>query len=91
MWWRFPWRKLILSVFCLVATGCEPHGSWLRPKDDEDRPSRTSDQKAVESDAAKMLSVDSDDKKSEPFFKNTRRSGGWSSEARAIESDLGVN
>jgi spore germination protein YaaH len=88
---RFPWRKLILGVFCLAATGCEPHRSWLRPQDDEAYQIRSSDKKAMESDASKMLSVDSDEKKSEPFFKNNRRSGAWSSEAREIERDLGVN
>jgi hypothetical protein len=91
MWCRFPWRKLILGACCLVAAGCEPHRSWLRPKDDEDSQVRSSGINAVDSDATKMLGVDSDEKKAEPFFKNNRRSGAWSSEARDIERDLGVN
>jgi hypothetical protein len=34
--------------------------------------------------------VDSTEKNPQPFFQNNRRSGGWSSEARDIESHLGV-
>ena len=88
---RFPWLGLVLGVLCLVPAGCETHRSWLRPKDDEDYQVRSSGIKAVDSDASKILGVDSDEKKSEPFFKNNRRSGAWSSEARSIEKDLGVN
>jgi hypothetical protein len=89
---RFPWRKLVLGVLGLVVTGCEPHGSWLRPKDDADSKVRSTGVEGVKSDASKMRSVDSDDdQKSEPFFKNNRRSGAWSSEGREIERDLGVN
>jgi hypothetical protein len=88
---RVPWRTLLLGVSCLVATGCEPHRSWLRSQDDDEHRVRSSDKTAVESDASKMIGVDSDEKKPEPFFKNNRRSGAWSSEAREIERDLGVN
>ena len=88
---RFPLLKVVLGVLCLVPTGCETHRSWLRPKDDDDIKVRSSDAKAVDSDASKILGVDSDEKKPEPFFKNNRRSGAWSSEAREIEKDLGVN
>ena len=91
MWCRFPWRRWILGLSCLVAAGCEPHRSWLRPRDDEEAQVRSYDKKAGESDASKMLGEDSDEKKPEPFFKNNRRSGAWSSEAREIEKDLGVD
>jgi hypothetical protein len=47
--------------------------------------------KAVESDTNKLMSVDSDSSNPKPFFKSDRRSGAWSSEAREIERDLGVN
>ena len=93
-------RRSMCRVLCLSAvmagmTGCETLRSWLRP-DDDDR-GRASDAddvtkpKAVESDTSKILSVDSDSSNPKPFFKSDRRSGAWSSEAREIEKDLGVN
>jgi hypothetical protein len=88
---RFSWPRLILGALCLVPIGCETHRSWLRPQDDDDLKGRASDAKAVDSDTSKIPSVDSDEKKPRPFFENSRRSGGWSSEARDIERDLGVN
>jgi hypothetical protein len=75
--------------------GCETLRSRLRPGD-EDR-ARVSDAadvtkpKAVESDTSKIMSVDSDSNNPRPFFKSDRKSGAWSSEAREIEKDLGVN
>ncbi|MGC8641482.1 MAG: hypothetical protein ACP5XB_16580 [Isosphaeraceae bacterium] len=45
---------------------------------------------AVESDTSKIQAVDSTEKNPQPFFQSNRRSGGWSSEAREIESHLGV-
>jgi len=87
---RFPGLKLVLGVLCLVPMGCETHRSWLRPKDDEDSSVRSAGATAVESDASKILGVDADEKKPEPFFKSDRRSGAWSSEAREIEKNLGV-
>jgi hypothetical protein len=88
---QLPWLRLVLGALCLVSMGCETHRSWLRPKDDDDIKVGSSEAKAVDSDASKILGVESDEKKSEPFFKNNRRSGAWSSEAREIEKDLGVN
>jgi hypothetical protein len=44
----------------------------------------------VESDPSKIQAVDSDAKNPRSFFSNNRRSGGWSSEAREVESHLGV-
>lgn len=45
---------------------------------------------AVESDPTKLQAVDADTKNPQLFFKNNRLSGGWSSQAREIESHLGV-
>jgi hypothetical protein len=88
---RFPWRRLALSALCWISLGCEPHHSWLRHHDDEALSGRVGDVKAVDSDATKVLGVDSDGKDAKPFFSGDRRSGGLSSEARAVERDLGVN
>jgi hypothetical protein len=77
------------------SSGCETLHSWLRPKDDEDAKKSDKDDptkpKAVDSDTSKILGVDSDKDNQKPFFKSDRKSGGWSSEAREIEKDLGVN
>jgi hypothetical protein len=86
---QFPWRRLVLSTLCLVSLGCEPHHSWLRHNNDDELSSGRSAM-AVESDASKIPAVDSDAKNSKPFFSNDRSSGGWSSQAREIESHLGV-
>jgi hypothetical protein len=87
-------RVLCVSAFFALTTGCETLRSRLRGGDD-DR-ARTSDAddvtkpKAVESDTSKIMAVDSDSSNPKPFFKSDRRSGGWSSEAREIEKDLGA-
>jgi hypothetical protein len=81
-------------------TGCETHHCWLRPNDN-DEVSRKDDNAAaakpgaVESDTAKIKSVDSDSgsSSSQPFFKRNRPSSSFSSfspEAQSIEKDLGV-
>jgi hypothetical protein len=83
---RFPWRKLLVASLCLLPAGCEPHHSWLRPKQDDDMMSRADD-----SNPRKVIGSSPDDKDASSFFQNNRRSGGWSSEAREIESHLGAN
>ncbi len=45
---------------------------------------------STESGTSKIQAVDSDPRNPKPFFSNNRLSGGWSSEAREIESHLGV-
>jgi len=76
--------------------GCETLHSMLRSKKNDEEITRKADQddpskpKSVESDTSKIPSVDSNSKDPKPFFKSDRRSGGWSSEAREIEKDLGV-
>jgi hypothetical protein len=84
---RFPWRKLFLGLLCLVPAGCEPHRSWLRPKDD-DMMTRASED---DSKRGKVIGGNADDADARSFFKSDRRSGAWSSEAREIESHLGAN
>jgi len=84
---RFSTHALIWSALGFALAGCEPHQSWLRHKDDD----MASSAKESSSDGSKIPSVDSDTKNPQPFFKNNRLQGGWSSEARAIERDLGVN
>ena len=82
---------LFLGAIYLASTGCEPHGSWLRPKDEDELPPRKkSGVSAVDSDPSKILGVDSDEKQPTSFFKSDRRAGGWSSEAQEIEKNLGA-
>jgi hypothetical protein len=90
-------RGLVLSMLVIGTLGCETLHSWLRSKDEDKEEARKADKddptkpKAVESDTSKIMGVDSDKDSPKPFFKSDRRSGGWSSEAREIEKDLGVN
>jgi len=83
---RFSRRALIWSVIGVSLAGCDTHRPWLRQDDQE-----TTAKKDFNVDTTKIPSVDSDAKDPQPFFKNNRLKGGWSSEARAIERDLGVN
>jgi hypothetical protein len=86
---RISWPGLILGAVCLVQCGCDTTKPWFRKKDTEEDPHNM---KAVDSEADSIKAVDSDGKKKpEPFFKSNRPSGGWSSEARSIEADLGVH
>jgi hypothetical protein len=87
---RFPWRKLLLAALCLMPAGCEPHRSWLRPKQDEDAMPDSSTSKGGLS-SKNVIGSSPDDQDASTFFQNDRRSGGWSSEARAIESHLGAD
>jgi hypothetical protein len=93
---HFIHRAIVLGTLALGALGCETHHGFLRPKDDGDRSTKTAQDDpatptAVESDTSKIMGVDSDKDKPRPFFNSDYRSGGWSSQARAIERDLGVN
>ena len=92
---RSMYRVLCLTAVVLGMTGCETLRSRLRHGDDDRAGVSNSDDvtkpKAVESDTSKIMGVDSDSNNPKPFFKSDRRSGAWSSEARAIEKDLGVN
>jgi len=93
-------RRSICRVLCAGAvmagmTGCDTLRSWLRPDDDDRGRASDSDDISkpgeVRSDSSKISAVDSDANNSKPFFSNSRRWSGLSSEARDIERDLGVN
>jgi hypothetical protein len=89
-WW------LVLSTIVMGSLGCETTHSFFRRNNGDDDVAQKKDKddpakpKAVESDTSKIMGVNSDEKNPQPFFKSDRRSGGWSSEARDIEKDLGV-
>jgi hypothetical protein len=89
------WRTLCLGVVMAGVTGCDTLKPWHRNKDDDDVPSSRSDDPykptSVQTDTSKVLGVNSDSNNQTPFFSNSRRWSGLSSEAREIERDLGVN
>ncbi len=89
---RFSW--LALTVFLAVSAalaGCEAIHRNVRPAKDHDPDVAHASGEAVESDGNKILDVQSDGKKSKPFFRASRLSGGLSSEAREIEDSLGIH
>jgi hypothetical protein len=88
---RLPWLRLVQGALCCALLGCESHRSWLRPKDDDDTKVRSHASKSAGSDGSGIIGADSDETQAEPFFKNNRRFGGLSSEARDIERNLGLN
>jgi hypothetical protein len=83
---RLSTYALIWGAIGLLSAGCETHKPWIRRQEDE----ATTSKKDFDVDTTKIPSVDSDSKDSRPFFKSNRLQGGWSSEARAVERDLGV-
>jgi hypothetical protein len=92
-------RRSICRVLCVGAvmagmTGCDTLRPWRRADDDRGRSSDSDDISKpgeVRSDSSKISAVDSDSNNPKPFFSNSRRWSGMSSEARDIERDLGVN
>ncbi len=75
-----PW---LMSGWILAAgAGCE-HNRWGVRKDDPSSQQEESDS------TSKVIGGDGDTS-GKSILKGTRRSGGWSSEARDIERDLGV-
>jgi hypothetical protein len=92
-------RRFLVSVatmafMVLAAAGCDSLRQSIRSGGagqgkSLDSTSYTSGAPAVESDPSKIQAVDSTDKNPQPFFRGGR-SGAWSSEAREIESHLGV-
>ena len=70
-----------------VVSGCEGLRQAIRSGDNDQAPKTDS---ALETDPTKIQAVDADARNPKPFFQNNRASGGWSSEAREIESHLGV-
>jgi len=87
---------VMLGLTVVTIAGCESLRQAIRSGSDDHaqksvKPtSGAAESSAVESDSSKLQAVDSDSKSPQPFFKNNRPSGGWSSEAREIESHLGV-
>ncbi len=83
-------RCVFLNVMAVAAAagiaGCES----LRQATRSQNQATEAEAAAAEADSTKIQAVDSDPKKPQPFFKNNRLTGGWSSEAREIESHLGV-
>lgn len=84
---RIPGRAIVLGSSCLalLLAGCEPHHSWSRKGDD-----MMSHYADDDSSPSKVIGGSADDASPRTFFKNNRSSGGWSSEAREIESHLGA-
>lgn len=84
---RFSWRKLVLAALCLMPAGCQTLHSWIHKDDDKMASSDSKD----DSNSKIIGSSPGDQTSASSFFKNNRTSGGWSSEAREIESHLGAN
>ena len=85
-----PARLLTLGVILAISTGCESLRSSTRKHADGAADEAVDRVGAVESEASKVLAVDSDAKNPTPFFKNNRLSGALSDEGREIERNLGV-
>ncbi len=84
---------MVLSV--VIVAGCESLRQSIRSASADSQARKAAkasleETSATETDPSKVLAVDADAKNPQPFFKNNRRSGTWSSEAREIESHLGV-
>ena len=74
---------LVMGTLLMTSAGCEEFHHAMR---------RGGDGKTnVDSETSKMQAVDADPNKPKPFFANNRLAGGWSTEAREIESHLGVS
>jgi len=95
-------RSLVLAVTVIMGsailtfTGCESLREAIRSSG-EDKAAKSVKPKseaegifAVESEPTKLQAPDATAKNPKAFFQNNRSSGGWSSEAREIESHLGV-
>ena len=81
---------VLVSMMALtigVVSGCEGLRQAIR-SGGNDQASKAD--QGLETDPTKIQAVDADAKNPKPFFQNNRASGGWSSEAREIESHLGV-
>ncbi len=79
---------LFLGAVVLASTGCEH--SWLRPRDEDELPPRAKGLKGNSSDDPVIGTNSGDTTTPTSFFKSDRRAGGWSSEARDIERNMGA-
>jgi len=91
---RIPVLVVMMALTLGVVSGCEELRHALRSSDN-DQASMTAStgnksNDTVETEPTKIQAVDADAKHPKAFFQNNRPSGGWSSEAREIEKDLGV-
>ena len=91
---RLPVLAAIMGLTIGVVSGFEGLRHALRSTSNDQAsktvPAGNSSNEAVESDPSKIQAVDADAKNPKSFFQNNRLAGGWSSEAREIESHLGV-
>jgi hypothetical protein len=93
---RFLVLLAMMGLTVVTVAGCEGLRQSIRSASDGHaqksvKPtSGVAEPSAVEADPTKLQAVDADTKNPQPFFKNNRLSGGWSSQAREIESHLGV-
>ena len=74
---------VVMGTLLATSAGCEEFHHAMRKGNDE--------QHNVDAETTKIQAVDADPKKPKPFFANNRLAGGWSTEAREIESHLGVS
>lgn len=86
---------VLMAATVAAVAGCQGWRQAIRTPGHDSSPSLgkskgLSEVSAVDGDPSKILAVDSDPKRPKPFFQNSRRSGGLSSEAREIEGHLGV-
>lgn len=87
---------LALALAITTLTGCEHYRHLVRDSDPEvARTSKETSSKVKTSDdepeSSKILDVQSDAKKSKPFFRGSRLSGALTDEGREIERDLGIH
>ncbi|APW58692.1 hypothetical protein [Paludisphaera borealis] len=90
--------SLLAASILATGLGCESLRHATRVHDDKDKGDHAKsvtgeslEPTAVDADVSKLHAVDSDPKASaSPFFKNNRKPGALSSEARDIERSLGV-
>jgi hypothetical protein len=89
-------RRPVVTFLALVActvlalAGCETL-QQRKLTSDHDPELKHASGDAAPTEGDKVLDVQSDVKKSKPFFRSSRLSSGLSSEAREIEGDLGVH
>ena len=96
---RFSCRRIVFLALTLTFTalaGCERYRHLLRDSDSEVvRSSKETHSKLKTNDnepeSSKILDVQSDAKKSKPFFRGSRLSGALTDEGREIERDLGIH
>jgi hypothetical protein len=89
---RFLRMGLVLAWAFPGLLGCEHQRSFFRPQDEADVDQHASQGiGAVDSDPSKIEGVAADGQASGSFFKNNRRTGGLSSEAREIEGHFGIH